>query len=172
MKLEDIKQGINTVIDSVTESVADGWHRVRESATSALTRFNPGDKNDLPVAGDVDDHFYIPSASWSMIAGNVFEDENKVVVRLEIPGMDKDKFSIEVRGTTLQVAGEKRFEREVSEGRYRSFQCAYGSFRRNVALPAPVIADKASASYRDGILRVELPKEQPTKPRRIDVHIN
>ena len=172
MKLEDIKQGISTVLDSVTETVADGWHRVRESATSALTRFSPGEKDNLPATGEVDDNFYIPSASWSMIAGNVFEDDNKVVVRLEIPGMDKENFAIDVRDNALHVSGEKRFEREVGEGRYRSFQCAYGSFRRSVSLPAAVIAEKASASYRDGILRVELPKEKQEKPRRIDVRIN
>ena len=57
--------------------------------------------------------------------------ERKVVVQLEIPGMDKENVNIDVHDTTLQVSGEKRFERDVSGSRYRSFLCAYGSFRRN-----------------------------------------
>lgn len=49
-------------------------------------------------------------------------------------------------------------------------QCAYGTFRREVALPVPVRADRTKASYRDGVLRIELPKAEAAKPRRVDVH--
>lgn len=172
MKLDNLKHGLNSAWDSVTEGVTEGWHRLRDSAASALTRFNPGEHDNLPSSKEVNDEFYFPSTSWGMLASNVFEDDDKIVVQLEIPGMDKKNFQIEVHGNLLQVSGEKSFEREQGEGRYHTFQCAYGSFRRSVRLPAAVISEQANASYRNGILRVELPKEAQEKPKRIEVKID
>ena len=100
-----------------------------------------------------------------MLGGDVFEDDKRIVVRLEAPGMSKGDFDIEVNDDTLVVRGEKRFERESTEGRWRVLQCAYGSFLRTVPLPAAVRTDKSSASYRQGVLKVELSKARPGKPR-------
>jgi len=170
MKLDELKQGLNEAWTTVTEGVAEGWQRLRKSA-GAITHFKSGEASNLPAGKDVDDEAYWPRTTWAVLDGNVFEDEGKIVVRLEIPGMQKDNFTVEVQNGALIVSGEKRFESESTEGRYRSFQCAYGAFRRSVQLPASVIADKAQASYKDGILRIELPKETPAKPRAIEVTI-
>ena len=170
MKLDELKEGLNSAWNTVTEGVAEGWQRLRKSV-GAITHFKSGEDSNLPANKDVDDEAYWPRTTWAMLAGNVFEDDDKIVVRLEIPGMQKDNFTVEVQNGTLIVSGEKRFESEKTEGRYRTFQCAYGSFRRSVQLPAAVIADKAQASYKDGILRIELPKETPAKPRMIEVKI-
>ena len=167
MRMDDLKQGLTSVWDSF----AEGWKRVRDSAASALTPFTPGPKSALPARTDVDDDFYLPSHGWSMLGGDVFEDAKRVVVRLEVPGMDKRDFRLEVRGDTLIVTGEKRFERERTDGRYRMLQCAYGSFRRVVPLPARVRPDKATARYKDGVLRVELAKLEPGTPKRITVKV-
>jgi HSP20 family protein len=110
---------------------------------------------------EVDDAFYLPSLGWSLLGGDVFEDESRVVVRLEIPGLDKAHLDVEVVDDALVVRGEKRFERETTSGRYRSLQCAYGSFRRLLRLPAAVLADRAEATYRDGVLKIVLPKATP-----------
>ena len=72
---------------------------------------------------------------------------------------------------TLVVRGEKRFERESTRGRYRVLQCAYGSFRRAVPLPAGVLGDNARASYRNGVLRIELPKATPGKPKSVTIRV-
>jgi HSP20 family protein len=61
----------------------------------------------------------------------------------------------------LVVSGEKRFERERTKGRYRMFQCVYGSFR---VVPLPVLADASKASYNAGVLKIELTKAKPAKP--------
>lgn len=165
MKLDELKQGFSSLWDSVSE----GWQRLRESASGALTRFKPGE--GLPAKGEVDDDFYVPTDRWSMLGGDVFEDDKRLVVRVEVPGMEREDFEIEVQDNALVVRGEKRFERESSEGRWRVLQCAYGSFRRMVPLPAPVLADGARAQYRNGVLKVELPKAAPgsPKPRTIKV---
>jgi HSP20 family protein len=168
MKLDELKQGLTSFWDSV----AEGWQHLRHSASSALTGFKPGDQTNLPLRSDIDDAFYMPSASWSMLGGDMFEDDKRLVVRIEVPGMDKNDLEIEVQGDTLVVRGEKRFEREETEGRYRVIQCAYGSFRRAVPLPVEVLADKAKAAYKNGVLRIELPKAQLEKPRKMSVPVD
>lgn len=170
MKLDELKDGLNSAWNTVTEGETEGWQRLRKSV-GAITHFKSGEDSNLPASKDVDDEAYWPRTTWAMLAGNVFEDDTKIVVRLEIPGMQKDNFTVEVQNGALIVSGEKRFEREQTEGRYRSFQCAYGAFRRSVQLPAAVIADQAQASYKDGIVKIELPKETPAKPRMIEVKI-
>lgn len=160
MKLQEIRQGM----DALWGSVAEGWDRLRQSAAGALTRFRPDDRSNLPAQADIDDGAWLPGMGWAMLGGDVFEDERRVVVRIEAPGMNKTDFDLQVVADQLVVRGEKRFESELSQGRWRVLQCAYGSFHRAVPLPAPVLADKARATYRDGVLRVELPKAQPGPP--------
>ncbi|MDQ9169458.1 Hsp20/alpha crystallin family protein [Oxalobacteraceae bacterium R-40] len=168
MKVEDLKQGLS----SLWESVGQGWHHLRQSASNALTGFKPSEKTNLPAKSDVDDMFYIPSGTWSMLGGNLFEDDNRVVVQLEVPGLDKENLDIEVHGNSLVVQGEKQFERESTQGRYRVLQCAYGSFQRSFPLPVEVIADQARATYKNGVLRVELPKANAGTPRRHTVKVD
>lgn len=167
MKMHDIKHGLGSLKDTVTE----GFHRLRESAGGALTRFRAGESANLPARGDIDDAGFLPSQSWAMLGGDVFEDDRRLVVRLEVPGMDKKNFDVEVIGDTLHVRGEKRFERESTEGRWRTLQCAYGSFQRRVNLPVPVKSDQARATYRDGVLKIELPKAAEAKPRNVTIHV-
>jgi len=93
-----------------------------------------------------------------MLGGDVFEDDDRLVVRLEVPGLEKEDLNIEIQDDALVVSGEKRFEHQATEGRWRVVQCAYGNFRRVVPLPVAVKADEARARYKNGVLRVELPK--------------
>ena len=168
MILNDLKQGFT----SLWESVSEGWQRLRQSAAGALIRFMPNPSSNMPSKSEVDDDFYLPSQGWALLGGDVFEDDRRLIVRIEIPGMKKDEFKIDVVDDALVVSGEKRFEREASEGRYRVLQCAYGSFRRLIPLPARVVADQASARYADGVLRVELPKESPGRPHSHTIHVS
>ena len=159
--LDDLRQGVVSWRDSLT----DGWERLRRSASGTLTRFRPGSKTDLPARDELDGDLALPDMGWGLIGGDVFEDERRVVVRLEAPGLEKHDFDIEVvDDQTLSVRGDKRFERESTEGRWRVVQCAYGGFQRSIALPAPVKRDDAKATYRNGVLRVELRKLQPHAP--------
>ena len=168
MRLENIKQGFNSLWDSM----AEGWQRLRQSAAGALIRFMPGEQSNLPGKSEVDDDFYLPSQGWALLGGDVFEDDARLVIRVEIPGMRKDEFRIEVIDDALVVSGEKHFDRESSEGRYRVLQCAYGSFRRIIPLPTRVLADQADARYADGVLRIELPKASPGRPRSHTINVN
>ena len=167
MNLTNLKSSFGSLWDNVSE----GWRHLWQSAAGALTRFKPGETTGLPASQEVDDASYLPSRGWAMLGGDVFEDERRLVVRLEIPGMAKADINIELRDDALVVSGEKRFERESSDGRWRIMQCAYGSFRRVVPLPANVKPDSAQATYNNGVLRIELPKMQLSKPRAIAIKV-
>ncbi|MCK6403962.1 MAG: Hsp20/alpha crystallin family protein [Sphaerotilus natans subsp. sulfidivorans] len=168
MKIDDLRENLGQFWGSVSE----GWDRMRHSAAGALTRFRPGEQTQLPERHEIDDPLHFPAQSWTMLGGDVFEDEQRLVVRLEAPGMRKEDFSIEVRDAALQVRGEKRFERESTEGRWRVLQCAYGSFQRTVPLPTAVRGEEARASYRDGVLRIDLPKIEPGRPASVNIRVD
>lgn len=168
MKLESIKEGVGEFF----ESVLDGWRHLKERASGALTRFRSGEGAGMPARSEVDDLTYFPLQSWSMLGGDVFEDAERLVVRLELPGMEKEEIRVDVLDRMLVVSGEKRFSREQSAGRWRVLQCAYGQFERRVALSAEVDPASARASYRNGVLRVELPKREPGLPEAVTVPVD
>jgi HSP20 family protein len=134
--LAELKHGF----EEVWESLSEGWNHIRERAANALTRFRPSAKSDVPMRSS-EGLFPFTAPTWALLAGEVFEDERQVVVRLEVPGLEARDLDLEIRDDVLVVRGEKRFEHEESEGRYRLLQRAYGKFQRTVPLPAPVQAD-------------------------------
>lgn len=165
---EQLKQGA----DQAWESLAEGWRDLSARASGALTRFRPMPASapaSQPRAAAAADVGSLPFGGWAFMASDVFDDDDKVIVRIEAPGMQREDFNIELQGDTLTVWGEKRADREVQRGRYSMVQCAYGSFRRDVVLPVPVKTEKAQASYRDGVLRIELPKSEDARIQRIAV---
>jgi HSP20 family protein len=101
----------------------------------------------------------------------VFDDDDKIVVRIEAPGMEKGDFDLQVLEGHLVIRGEKHFERERTEGQYRVTECAYGQFERAIPLPEEVEIDGAGASYEKGILRVNLPKSVRNRRKKISVEV-
>jgi len=99
----------------------------------------------------------------------VFEKEDKFVVKTELPGMKEEDIDISVVGDTLTIKGERKAESEVKEEDYYCCECSYGSFSRSIAVPSNVDAKKIEASYGDGILEVSLPKAPEVKPKKIAV---
>lgn len=153
------------------KTLADGWSHLRERASHAATRYRRDASRGNSSRAEEDDSFALASPSWGLLAGEVFEDKDKVVVRLEAPGMDAKDFDLQVDGGLLRVRGVKRSSRESGDGRYRMLECAYGSFERSIRLPAEVHADKAAASYRRGVLRIELPKAAGGTQREVKVRV-
>jgi|GEM_PF-256733 len=167
--LNDIRRGLG----QAWESLAEGWQQLRERAGQALTRFNPvHHAGELQTAEDQVMH---RASRWALLAAEVEERDQDIVVRLEAPGMDRDDFDLAVVDDTLLVRGEKRVHREshptAGGRRYHVMECAYGRFERAVALPAPVEDTKAQAGYRRGVLTVTLPKRASSARRRINVEI-
>jgi HSP20 family protein len=118
------------------------------------------------------------SAAWRRIpmeemgwapAIEVFEKEDKFVVKAELPGMKEEDIDVSVVGDTLTLKGEKKAETEVKEEDYYCCERSYGSFSRSIALPSNVDTKKIEASFEDGVLEISLPKAPEVKPKKISV---
>ncbi|OLE86282.1 MAG: hypothetical protein AUG08_15150 [Acidobacteria bacterium 13_1_20CM_2_55_15] len=105
---------------------------------------------------------YVPSV-------DIFETDNEVVVKAEMPGMNANDIDVRLENNVLTLKGERHFEKDAKEENYHRIEREYGTFTRSFALPRTVNGDKVSAEYRDGILKIVLPKKEETKPKAIKV---
>jgi len=99
----------------------------------------------------------------------VFEKNDKYVVKADIPGVKEEDVDVSVVGDTLTIRGKREAEHEVKEEDYYCCERSYGSFFRSIALPSNVDAKKIDASFEDGVLEVSLPKTAEVKPKKIAV---
>ena len=104
-------------------------------------------------------------------AVDVYEDEHKVTLKIEVPGIDEKDIDVRVENNTLTVTGERKIEKEEKEENYRRVERQYGSFTRTFTLPATVDAEKVSADYDKGVLKIALPKKAEAKPKQIKVNV-
>jgi len=109
-------------------------------------------------------------SGWSP-ALDVFDDKDNLVVKVELPGLNKDAINISLDKGVLTISGERKQERESKEGESFRSERYFGKFQRSVTLPTPVDGSKVSASYKDGVLTVDLPKVEEAKPKQIAVNV-
>ena len=102
-------------------------------------------------------------------AVDVYEDQNQVTVETPLVGVDPSKVNIEIEDNILKISGQSDHRTEVDEKNYYRKEVRYGAFYRAVALPKAVIGDKAEANYKDGVLKISIPKADEAKPRRITI---
>ena len=106
--------------------------------------------------------------TW-MPAVDIFEKEDNVVLRAELPGMKEKDIDVHVKNGILTLRGERKRETEVSNESFHRAERYYGTFTRTFALPTTVDVQKISAQYKDGLLEVVLPKAEAAKPKRIEI---
>lgn len=105
-------------------------------------------------------------------AVDLYEDDEKVVVKVELAGMKKEDIEVTLHEGTLSIAGERKTEKKFEEvGVYRS-ERSFGRFQRAITLPIPVDGVRVKADYTDGILSVTLPKTEAAKPKQINVTVS
>ena len=104
-------------------------------------------------------------------AVDVYEDEHKVILKLEIPGVSQEDVDIRVENNTLTVRGERKFEKEEKEENFHRIERRYGSFARSFTLPNTLDTENVQANYEHGVLKIELAKRAEAKPRQIKVNI-
>ena len=117
-----------------------------------------------PASPGAGDRMWLPAV-------DIEETKDDVVLSFDIPGVSEKDVQVSITGDLLTVKGERRFEREGSEGTYHRVERLYGKFERSVQLPMVVQTDKVKASYRDGVLTVKLPKAEEVKPRAIKIDL-
>jgi HSP20 family protein len=102
---------------------------------------------------------------------DIYEDEKKVVLKLEVPGIDEKDLDVRMENHTLTVKGERKMEKEEKEENFHRIERRYGSFFRAFTLPSTVDAEHIKADYQNGVLKVELAKKPEAQPKQIKVNV-
>lgn len=108
------------------------------------------------------------TTSWNPSV-DIFENGNEVVIKAELPGMDAKDIEVKLENNVLMLRGERRFEKETKEENYHRIEREYGNFSRAFALPTAVKEDMVTAEYKDGILKIRLPKKDEVKAKPIKI---
>jgi HSP20 family protein len=103
---------------------------------------------------------------------DIYENENDIVLKAELPGVDPKDVEVKVEDNTLYLKGERKFEKEVKEENYHRVERSYGSFARSFSLPNSINAEKVKAEYKDGLLTLTLPKREEAKPKTIKIDVS
>lgn len=165
--LDQVRQGLSKAWDTLTE----GWQELRDLAGDALTRFQPKSDQGEGEDGAETGHPLSRVSRWGLLAAEVRDQGDKISVSLEMPGLEKDDFDLQIHDDVLVVRGEKRSTRDEVQGAYHVMERAYGAFERAIRLPAAVEYEGASATYRAGVLSVSLNKSKGGDARRITVDV-
>ncbi len=102
-------------------------------------------------------------------AVDISETNKEIVVNAEVPGIDPKDIDISLTGRLLTIKGERKQEQEEKDKNYHRIECRYGSFSRSLELPADVDAGKVKATYRDGVLKLNLPKAKEQSVKKIEI---
>ena len=103
---------------------------------------------------------------------DVFEEKDELVVKADLPGMNKDEIEVTVTENVVTIKGEKKKEEEVKEKDYYRRERSYGSFVRSVELPCEVKSDQIKANFKDGVLEVRMPKTEEAKKKAVSIKID
>ena len=149
---------VHTTTHQSWQWLINGWHNLRDKAMNALTYFS----SDQGVEQS-------SSQRWGVVAADLVDNNDNILVELELPGMEKADLTVDVIDKRLLVSGEKRSQDTRREGTLIITERAFGSFQRVVPLPCAVDRDKVMAEYRNGVLKIVLPKDPRARARTIPI---
>ena len=107
---------------------------------------------------------------WSPLV-DITEDEKEYLIKAELPEVKKEDVKLTIQDNVLSISGERKYEKEEKGKKYHRVERAYGSFMRSFTLPEDADGSKVSAEYKDGVLKVHLPKSEKAKPKAIEVKV-
>jgi HSP20 family protein len=108
--------------------------------------------------------------SWAP-AVDILEHEGNIILKAELPGVEAKDVDIRVENNVLSLRGERKFDAEVKKEAYHRVERAYGAFSRSFTLPTSVDTEHIKAEFKDGVLRVTLPKREEAKPKQISISV-
>ncbi|HXN07801.1 MAG TPA: Hsp20/alpha crystallin family protein [Nitrospiria bacterium] len=113
---------------------------------------------------------------WGMTGADfpvveIYDEKADIVVKAELPGMQKEELEINLVDDVLTIKGEKKKEEEVKEKDYYFSERSYGSFERSIDIPKKVLSDRVKASFKDGVLEVRLQKSEPETRKEIKIKV-
>jgi HSP20 family protein len=162
---QNLSEAHRTLKEDVAMTVLTRWEPFREFST-LQDRINRVFRESY--SGNHDDSLTTSSFAPAV---DVYEDEQKVSLKIEVPGIDEKDIDVRVENNTLTVHGERKIEKEEKEENYRRVERQYGSFTRSFTLPQTVDAENVSANYDKGVLKITLPKKAEAKPKQIKVNV-
>jgi HSP20 family protein len=101
---------------------------------------------------------------------DIYDNDENIIIKAELPGIDKKDIVIDVKDGVLTLKGERSFDNEVKEEKYYCRERTFGKFERVFRIPADVDPEKIRADYKDGILKIDIPKPEEQQPKQITVH--
>jgi HSP20 family protein len=104
-------------------------------------------------------------------AVDVYEEKDDLVVKAELPGMEKDNIEVNISDHFLTIKGEKKKEEELKEKDYYRAERSYGSFLRTLELPTDIHAEKVKASFKNGVLEIRMPKTEEAKKKEVKIEV-
>jgi HSP20 family protein len=108
--------------------------------------------------------------SWAPTV-DIYETENELVLKADLPEINEKDLDVRVENNMLTIRGERKFEQQVKEDNYLRIERAYGSFSRSFSLPNTVNTEAIKAEYKNGVLKVELPKRAESKPKQVKITV-
>jgi len=142
-----------------------------------LVKYNPFDVDDLPTGlrlfSDTVNRLFSDAQvrPWSP-AVDIFETENEVVLKADVPDVDMKDIDIRLENGTLALKGERKFENEEKKKGFHRVERSYGAFARYFTLPDTVETENVKADYKNGVLTITLPKKEVAKPRQIRIEVS
>ena len=118
------------------------------------------------LLNDFDNDVFKHQNNNDVPAVNIQEDEKQFLLELAVPGMKREDFKIDLENQVLTISSEIKEETEETENNYTRREFVYNSFSRSFTLPKSIVAEKIKADYKDGILKISLPKNKETKLSR------
>jgi len=104
-------------------------------------------------------------------AVDIYDSKDNIVVKADLPGMNKEEIDVSVHKNTLIIKGEKKREKEIKEKDFIRTERYYGSFNRVIPLSSEVQVDKVNATYKNGVLEITLPKKEEAKPKQLKIEV-
>ncbi|MDE3036547.1 MAG: Hsp20/alpha crystallin family protein [Nitrospirota bacterium] len=123
-----------------------------------------------PVRKDGDKQEAMTVAEWAPLV-DISEDEKEYLIKAELPEIKKEEVKVTVQDDVLTIAGERKYEKEEKGKKFHRIERAYGSFERSFTLPEDADAAKVVADFKDGILKIHLPKSEKAKPKSVEVKV-
>ncbi|MCS6302203.1 MAG: Hsp20/alpha crystallin family protein [Nitrospira sp.] len=109
-------------------------------------------------------------AEWTPLV-DITEDEKEYLIKAELPEVKKEDVKLSVHDDVLTITGERKYEKEETNKKFHRIERAYGSFTRNFMLPEDADETKVAADFKDGVLKVHVPKSQKAKPQSTEIRI-
>jgi HSP20 family protein len=109
-------------------------------------------------------------STWSP-AVDIYEDDAAFIIKLELPEVTREDVKVNLHENTLSISGERRIENEDKREGYHRVERSYGQFYRSFTLPPNVNAEAINAQFKDGMLRLSIPKKEEAKPKQIEVNV-